>query len=100
MTAQQFVRFAKGAIHNYRALAGWVRRKPGGPRGGISLVKAQERRMAIDVKASAILEVYHLVPEMLSAQRELTKAIAERCGSSGDAEFFFVPPLPNEDRKS
>jgi hypothetical protein len=75
LVAKQFLKFARGTVWSCRALAGWVRRT--GPKG-ISPVKAEVRRKKLDAKARVILQVADLIPELLSAQEELSQAIAKR----------------------
>lgn len=62
-------------MRSYRALASWVSR---GGRKGISPTKAEARRKQLDVRAHAILQVFELRSGLLSAQEELSQAIAER----------------------
>jgi hypothetical protein len=75
MTTAQFLKFARGTVRSYRALANWVRRNG---RKGISPVKAEVRRKRLDVKARAVLQVADLRRELLEVQQGLTLAIAKR----------------------
>lgn len=94
-TPLEFLRFANGVLQNYRSLTDWVRPTAKGlRRGWISLADALSLRQKIDANARAVFELKCLLPDLLTAQRELDKAIEER--RSRDRAGFFSDH-PNEE---